>query len=365
MEEARCACRSQWRRERHVLRRLGAQRRIGFRDRRLQRLGQRASPAAAARHIRHLGRADSRRRARARSTNITSSRAAAATRSTRPIRSRSSTSARPAGRRSSGSSITIGTTRRGWRRAANAIGSTRRCRFTRCTSARGDANHAGGQLARSTYRELAFDLADHVQRLGFTHVEFMPVMEHPFFGSWGYQTTGYFAPTSRYGTPQDFKFLVDHLHQQGIGVILDWVPSHFPQRRAWPGVLRRHALVRARRPAAARAARLEQLRLQLRPQRGSQLPHQQRDVLAGGISCRRAARRRGGQHAVPRLLAQAGRVDSQQVRRPREPRGDRLSAAVQLGRVSTAAATCRRSPRNRPPGRWSRGRRTSAGSASA
>jgi 1,4-alpha-glucan branching enzyme len=79
-----------------------------------------------------------------------------------------------------------------------------------------------------SYRELAFDLADHVRRLGFTHVEFLPVMEHPFYGSWGYQTTGYFAPTSRYGTPQDFKFLIDHLHQQGIGVILDWVPSHFP-----------------------------------------------------------------------------------------------------------------------------------------
>jgi 1,4-alpha-glucan branching enzyme len=78
------------------------------------------------------------------------------------------------------------------------------------------------------YRELAYDLAAHVQKMGFTHVEFMPVMEHPFFGSWGYQTTGYFAPTSRYGTPQDFKFLVDYLHQHGIGVILDWVPSHFP-----------------------------------------------------------------------------------------------------------------------------------------
>lgn len=78
------------------------------------------------------------------------------------------------------------------------------------------------------YRQLATELADHVKQTGFTHVEFLPVMEHPFFGSWGYQTTGYFAPTSRYGTPQDFKFLVDYLHQQGIGVILDWVPSHFP-----------------------------------------------------------------------------------------------------------------------------------------
>lgn len=79
-----------------------------------------------------------------------------------------------------------------------------------------------------SYRELAFELTDRVKRLGFTHVEFLPVMEHPFFGSWGYQTTGYFAPSSRYGTPQDFKFLIDHLHQNGIGVILDWVPSHFP-----------------------------------------------------------------------------------------------------------------------------------------
>jgi len=79
-----------------------------------------------------------------------------------------------------------------------------------------------------TYREIAPRLADHARRLGFTHVEILPVMEHPFYGSWGYQTTGYFAPTSRYGSPQDFMFLIDHLHRNGIGVILDWVPSHFP-----------------------------------------------------------------------------------------------------------------------------------------
>jgi 1,4-alpha-glucan branching enzyme len=79
-----------------------------------------------------------------------------------------------------------------------------------------------------TYREMAPKLADYVQRLGFTHVEFLPLMEHPFYGSWGYQMTGYFSPTNRYGPPQDFMYLIDYLHQRGIGVILDWVPSHFP-----------------------------------------------------------------------------------------------------------------------------------------
>jgi 1,4-alpha-glucan branching enzyme len=78
------------------------------------------------------------------------------------------------------------------------------------------------------YRELAPGLADYVHSMGFTHVEFLPVMEHPFYGSWGYQTTGYFAPSSRQGTPQDLMYLIDCLHQRGIGVILDWVPSHFP-----------------------------------------------------------------------------------------------------------------------------------------
>ncbi len=94
--------------------------------------------------------------------------------------------------------------------------------------------HLGSWLPREKkfsaplYREIAAPLAAYVKEMGFTHVEFLPVMEHPFYGSWGYQTTGYFAPTSRYGTPQDLMSLVDFLHQNGIGVILDWVPSHFP-----------------------------------------------------------------------------------------------------------------------------------------
>jgi len=87
-----------------------------------------------------------------------------------------------------------------------------------------------------TYAELAPVLAEYARNMGFTHVEFLPVMEHPFYGSWGYQVTGYFAPTSRYGTPQEFMQLVDVLHQAGVGVILDWVPSHFatdPHGLAW------------------------------------------------------------------------------------------------------------------------------------
>jgi 1,4-alpha-glucan branching enzyme len=80
-----------------------------------------------------------------------------------------------------------------------------------------------------TYRELAQYLPEYIKKLGFTHVEFLPLMEHPFYGSWGYEVSGYFTPTSRYGTPQDLMYLIDSLHQHGISVILDCVPAHFPK----------------------------------------------------------------------------------------------------------------------------------------
>jgi 1,4-alpha-glucan branching enzyme len=92
--------------------------------------------------------------------------------------------------------------------------------------------HLGSWRLGLGYRELAKELVEYVKWLGFTHVEFMPVAEHPFGGSWGYQVTSYFAPTSRFGHPDEFRFLVDALHQEGIGVLLDWVPAHFP-KDAW------------------------------------------------------------------------------------------------------------------------------------
>jgi 1,4-alpha-glucan branching enzyme len=89
--------------------------------------------------------------------------------------------------------------------------------------------HLGSWRPGLSYKELADQLVDHVTELGFTHVEFMPVMEHPYGGSWGYQVTGFYAPTSRFGSPDEFRHLVDRLHQAGIAVLLDWVPAHFPK----------------------------------------------------------------------------------------------------------------------------------------
>ncbi|MEO9239209.1 MAG: 1,4-alpha-glucan branching enzyme, partial [Jatrophihabitantaceae bacterium] len=89
--------------------------------------------------------------------------------------------------------------------------------------------HLGSWRIGLSYRELAEELVNYVTEVGFTHVEFLPVAEHPFGGSWGYQVSSYFAPTSRFGDPDDFRYLVDALHQAGIGVIVDWVPAHFPK----------------------------------------------------------------------------------------------------------------------------------------
>ena len=160
-----------------------------------------------------------------------------------------------------------------------------------------------------TWDQLIDELVPYVADLGFSHVELMPVMQHPFGGSWGYHVTSYFAPDSRFGDPDGFRRLVDAFHQRGIGVILDWVPGPLRHRRVGAGPLRRHAALRGPQPAARLAQGVGLPHLQLRPSRGAQLPLRQRALLARGVPRRRAARRRRRLDALPRLRAHRGRVD--------------------------------------------------------
>ena len=163
-----------------------------------------------------------------------------------------------------------------------------------------------------TYHEMAPKLAQYLVDRAFTHVEFLPLMEHPFYGSWGYQTTGYFAPTSRFGSPQDLMFLIDTLHQAGIGVILDWVPSHFPEDehglKYFDGThLYEHADPRKGFHPDWKSAIFNYGRNEVR----AFLHFSSADLLARQISHRRAARGCRRVDAIPRLRAQRRRVDPQ------------------------------------------------------
>ena len=163
-----------------------------------------------------------------------------------------------------------------------------------------------------TYRELGDQLIPYVKELGYTHIELLPIMEHPFDGSWGYQTIGYYAATSRFGSPAEFMEFVDRCHQADLGVFLDWTPAHFPRDTHGLVAIRRHAPLRTFRPAAGLASGLGHAGLQLRAQRGTELPDFQRAVLAGQVSHRWAARGCRGVDAVFGLFAEAGRVGAEQ-----------------------------------------------------
>ena len=202
-----------------------------------------------------------------------------------------------------------------------------------------------------TYDELGEELADYATDLGFTHVELLPVMEHPFYGSWGYQVTGFYAPTARFGDPDELRRLVDRLHRAGLGVILDWVPAHFPKDDWALAPLRRHRALRARGPAARRASRLGDARLQLRPGGGAQLPRRQRALLAATSSTSTgSASMRSRRCSTSTTRREARRVGAEHLRRPREPRGRRVRPRAQRRSCTGASRASLISPRSRRRG---------------
>ena len=216
-----------------------------------------------------------------------------------------------------------------------------------------------------TYRELAPALADYVEEMGFTHVELLPVMEHPFYGSWGYQSHGLLRPHQplRHApgpdVPRRHPPPARHRRDPRLGAV------PLPDRRARPRLLRRHAPLRARRPAPGPPPRLGQLHLQLRPPRGPQLPA-------------RRARCSGSTSSTPTACASTPwrRCSTSTTRARRASGCPTTTAAARTSRPSTSCAgstrtstastpTCRPSPRSRPRGPWSRARSTWAASASA
>ena len=206
-----------------------------------------------------------------------------------------------------------------------------------------------------TYREIAPRLADHVNKLGFTHVELLPIMEHPFYGSWGYQTTGYFAPTARYGTPQDFMYFVDYLHQHGIAVILDWVPSHFPSDghglAFFDGThLFEHSDSRQGFHPDWKTFIFNYGRSEVRSFLMSSAMFWLDKYHIDGLRV----------DAVASMLyldysRKAGRVDSQQVRRTRESGSHRLPSPSSTSKPTKSTLTFKPSRRSPPPTPWFRG----------
>ena len=231
----------------------------------------------------------------------------------RPTRSPSPPSIRRAPPRwSRASASSPGPTRRGWPRAPRRNAREAPISIYECHlgSWMRVPEHGNRYL---TYDELADRLVPYVKEMGFTHLELLPISEYPFDGSWGYQPIGLFAPTSRHGSPEAFARFVDRCHRAGIGLLLDWVPGHFPTDPHGLGYFDGTHLYEHADPRLGLPPRLEHADLQLRPARGRELPARQRAVLAQALPHRRPPGRRGRLDALPRLLAQAGRVDPQRV----------------------------------------------------
>ena len=222
--------------------------------------------------------------------------------------------------------------------------------------------HPNGRIP--TWDELAARLVPYVSEMGFSHIELMPVTEHPFGGSWGYQPLSLFAPSARFGSPDGFARFVDACHRANIGVIVDWVPAHFPTDAHGMARFDGTALYEHQDPREGYHQDWNTYIYNFGRREVQGFLIASGPLLAGEFSRRRPARRRSGINAVPRLLARSGAMDPQHLRRPREPRGDRLPAALQCRRRRAVRRRDHRCRGVRPPGPECHGRSARAASAS-